>query len=189
MSYFSEYFIALLNIVEKINNNATFLPYHKICLRPVIISITQEKIPILTIIDDLINQDDTAVIIDVTWDQISLFIHNIILSYSIPVIRFSELGYFHSIPIDDIVNKLEMIDDANITESHKILLAHEEFLAFWYKHTFNVSPTLMKMARVIDGLLHHFGWKTVGLITERLPGARDENGHEVFSQYSKYELN
>ena len=84
------------------------LPYHRICFRSAI----ADPIPNLstitsTVYQQCIEQDDLAVIINVSWGEIASFIHEVLLPYSLPVVSFTLQGNYHNMPVDKVLDVLQ----------------------------------------------------------------------------------
>lgn len=149
----TEYIISLLEILDDVNNMEEILPYHRLCFRSAI----ADPIPNLstitsTIYQQCIEQDDLAVIINVSWGEIASFIHEVLLPYSLPVVSFSLPGSYHSMPVDTV---LDVFQD-KVRKTQGI----EE------KYLFTVAPSGSMVLKTLNALADFYQWRKIGLIFE-----------------------
>lgn len=158
----AEYLITLLNTLNNINNDASILPYHRICLKSVLTSpVTDLTILTSALYEQSITQSGIVIVLDMFWSDISSYIHAALLPFAIPVLSFASSGRFHDLDISTISRMLQGLE----TEDDRNQLHIEQIQTVSNRYLFTMAPERDAVVQLLDNVAIEFRWRTVGLIT------------------------
>ena len=97
--------IAILYQLADINNSTSILSYHKVCVAMGIGSSLQSNLN--SAFFDFVHSDRVVAVVDALKDENSLNTQDILLSFAVPVMRFSGVRQISSISSWTIISTLE----------------------------------------------------------------------------------
>lgn len=175
-----EYMIAVLYQLANINNSTSILPYHKVCITMAIDSNLQMNLN--SAFFEFVHSDRVVAVIDALEDENSLSIQNILLSFAVPVMRFSEVGQISSMSSWTIISTLKQERGSSDWGE-----GYDDGLTT----LFTTSPEILKVYEAILKISQLFGWRRIGVVLTNIVNAprflvAERNGFTfVFSFYDE----
>lgn len=155
-----EYMIAILYQLADINNSTSILPYHKVCVAMGIDTSLQMNLN--SAFFDFVHSDRVVAVIDALEDEKSFHTQNILLSFAVPVMRFSEVGQISSISSWTIVSTLK---------EERVSSDWNEDYDDGVSTLFTTSPEILKVYEAILKISQLFGWKRIGVVLTNIINA------------------
>ena len=148
-----EYMIAVLYQLADINNSTSILPYHKVCVAMGIDTSLQMNLN--TAFFDFVHSDRVVAVIDALKDENSLHTQNVLLSFAVPVMRFSEVGQVSAISSWTIISTLK---------KERVSSEWNEDYHDGLSTLFTTSPEILKVYEAILKISQLYGWRRIGIV-------------------------
>lgn len=148
-----EYMIAILYQLADINNNTSILPYHKVCVAMGIDASLQMNLN--SAFFDFVHSDRVVAVIDALKDVNSLHTQNVLLSFAVPVMRFSEVGQVSAISSWTIISTLK---------EERVSSDWNEDYHDGLSTLFTTSPEILKVYEAILKISQLYGWRRIGVV-------------------------